>query len=52
MNFAVLGAGIWGGALWATGSEQPVLWIAAIGALLGSIYLSTTWLVKNFTHRR
>ncbi|MFM6840884.1 MAG: MFS transporter [Candidatus Planktophila sp.] len=52
MNFAVLGAGIWGGALWASGPQQPVLWLAALGALLGSIYLGATWLIKDFTHRR
>ena len=35
MNFAILGAGIWGGALWATGEVQPPLIIAGIGALFG-----------------
>ena len=38
MNFAVLGAGIWGGAFWMSGATEPVLVIAAIGALVGSAY--------------
>jgi predicted MFS family arabinose efflux permease len=41
MNFAVLGAGIWGGALWSKGDIQWPLIIAAIGALIGAIVLAT-----------
>jgi len=37
MNFAILGAGIWGGALWATGDVQPPLIIAGVGALCGIV---------------
>jgi MFS family permease len=40
MNFAVLGAGIWGGALWSKGLIQWPLVIAAIGALLGAVFLA------------
>jgi MFS family permease len=39
MNFAVLGAGIWGGALWSTGSIQWSLVIAGVGSLIGSLVL-------------
>ncbi len=39
MNFAVLGAGIWGGALWTTGSIQWSLVIAGVGSLIGSLVL-------------
>ena len=41
MNFAVLGAGIWGGALWSKGDIQWPLVVAAIGALIGAIVLAT-----------
>ena len=41
MNFAILGAGIWGGALWSKGDIQWPLVIAAIGALTGAIVLAT-----------
>jgi len=41
MNFAVLGAGIWGGALWISGAVQPVLVIAAVLALAGSVILAS-----------
>ena len=41
MNFAVLGAGIWGGAMWSKGDIQWPLIIAAIGALIGAIVLAT-----------
>ncbi len=41
MNFAVLGAGIWGGALWSSGSTQWPLVVAAIGAVMGSLVLAT-----------
>ena len=40
MNFAVLGAGIWGGALWSKGSTQWPLIIAAGGALIGALVLA------------
>ena len=40
MNFAVLGAGIWGGALWSKGDIQWPLIIAAVGALIGAIFLA------------
>ena len=41
MNFAVLGAGIWGGAMWSTGDIQWPLIIAAVGAIIGAIVLAT-----------
>jgi len=41
MNFAILGAGIWGGAMWSKGDIQWPLIIAAIGALIGAIVLAT-----------
>jgi MFS family permease len=41
MNFAILGAGIWGGALWSKGDIQWPLVVAAIGALIASIVLAT-----------
>ncbi len=40
MNFAVLGAGIWGGLMWSKGAIQWPLIIAAFGALIGSIVLA------------
>jgi len=40
MNFAVLGAGIWGGAMWSKGATQWPLIIAAAGALVGSLALA------------
>ena len=40
MNFAVLGAGIWGGAMWSKGDIQWPLIIAAIGALIGALALA------------
>lgn len=48
MNFAILGAGIWGGALWTSGTREWPLMIAAIGAALGALLL----IVENFRHRR
>lgn len=42
MNFAVLGAGIWGGAMWSKGATQWPLIVAAIGALVGSLALAIT----------
>jgi MFS family permease len=41
MNFAVLGAGIWGGAIWSKGDIQWPLIIAAVGAIIGAIVLAT-----------
>ena len=41
MNFAVLGAGIWGGALWSSGSIQWSLVMAGVGSLIGSVVLLT-----------
>jgi MFS family permease len=39
MNFAILGAGIWGGAMWSKGATQWPLIIAACGALIGALVL-------------
>lgn len=47
MNFAVMGAGFWGGALWTSGAHEWPLIIAAIGALLGALAL----VVENFRDR-
>lgn len=49
MNFAVLGAGLWGGALWSKGEIQWPLLIAAGGALIGSITLAVNhlWRVRS-----
>ena len=44
MSFAILGAGIWGGALWSKGDVQWPLIIAACGALIGSLTLATSHL--------
>ena len=41
MNFAILGAGIWGGATWSSTGIQWPLVIAGIGALIGSLVLAT-----------
>lgn len=45
MNFAVLAAGLWGGALWSKSDVQPPLIIAGIAALLGivAIYSVSSW---------
>jgi len=40
MNFAVLAAGIWGGAMWSKGDIQWPLIIAAVGALIGALTLA------------
>lgn len=40
MNFAILGAGIWGGAFWSSGEIQWPLVIAGLGAAIGSIVLA------------
>ncbi len=50
MNFAVLGAGIWGGAFWSSGQTQPVLVVAAGGAFLGALYFLLRTLFKNFSN--
>ena len=50
MSFAILAAGIWGGALWSTGITQPVLVVAAVGAAGGALYLFGTLFTKGFTH--
>ena len=47
MNFAVLGAGIWGGVMWTSGVQEWPLIIAAIGALLGALVL----VIENFADR-
>ena len=47
MNFAVMGAGIWGGALWMSGDKQWPLVIAAGGAFLGALF----FVVRIFNHR-
>ena len=44
MSFAILGAGIWGGALWSKGPVQWPLIVAACGALIGSLTLATSHL--------
>jgi predicted MFS family arabinose efflux permease len=40
MNFAVLAAGIWGGAIWNSGSYEIALIIAGVGALIGALIIS------------
>ena len=52
MSFAILAAGIWGGALWSSGSTQPVLVVAAIGAIVGALYLFGTFLTERLAHRK
>ena len=52
MNFAVLGAGIWGGALWSDGNQQPVLVFAAAGAGCGALYFAGRFLLENLASRR
>lgn len=47
MNFAILGAGIWGGAMWSKGDIQWPLIIAASGALMGSLFLVTSHLRRD-----
>jgi MFS family permease len=41
MNFAILGAGIWGGATWSSNGTQWPLVIAGSGAFIGSLVLLT-----------
>jgi MFS family permease len=50
MNFAVLGAGLWGGALWSEGQTQPVLVIAALGALCGAIFFGGRFLREGLAN--
>ena len=52
MNFAVLGAGIWGGALWSKGETQPVLVVAALGAVAGAIFFTTRFFRESFANRK
>ena len=40
MNFAVLAAGIWGGAIWSSGSYEIALIIAGVAALVGAFVFS------------
>ena len=47
MNFAVMAAGIWGGALWVSGDKQWPLVIAASGAFLGALF----FVIRIFNHR-
>ena len=47
MNFAVLAAGIWGGALWSKGATQWPLIVAAVGALIGSLVLAITHVSRS-----
>jgi MFS family permease len=51
MNFAVLGAGIWGGAFWMSGTTEPVLVIAAVGALFGSAFFWIRIALERLAHR-
>jgi MFS family permease len=48
MNFAVLGAGVWGGIMWTQKGHELPLMLAAGGALLGAFLL----LIENFRDRR
>jgi hypothetical protein len=50
MGFAILAAGIWGGALWSKGDTQPVLVVAAVGAIAGALYLLSTLITKGFAN--
>ena len=51
MNFAVLGAGIWSGAFWMSAATEPVLVIAAIGALVGSAYFWIRIAIERLSDR-
>ncbi len=48
MNFAVMGAGFWGGAFWSKGVHEWPLMIAAMGAFLGALAL----IIENLRNRR
>lgn len=50
MNFAILGAGIWGGALWSRGTQELPLVFAGIGAALGAAYFAFGLIGKRFAH--
>ena len=50
MNFAILGAGIWGGLLWSRGNVELPLILAGIGAALGAAYFSFDLIGKRFSH--
>jgi MFS family permease len=47
MNFAVMAAGIWGGALWVSGDKQWPLVIAGCGAFLGALF----FVIRILNHR-
>jgi MFS family permease len=50
MNFAILGAGIWGGAMWSRGTQELPLVLAGIGAALGAAYFTIDLIGKRFAH--
>ena len=50
MNFAILGAGIWGGLLWSRGNVELPLILAGIGAALGAAYFAFDLIGKRFSH--
>lgn len=50
MNFAVLGAGMWGGALWSKGETQPVLVVAALGAVIGAVFFAARFFRESFAN--
>jgi MFS family permease len=50
MNFAVLGAGIWGGLFWTQHGDQPVLVVAACGALVGAAIFIGRVFRQRITH--
>lgn len=52
MNFAILGAGIWGGALWSRGTHELPLVLAGLGAALGAAYFAFDLIRKRFANRR
>lgn len=47
MNFAVLGAGLWGGIFWSSGAIQIPLVVAAVGGAFGAIALATSHLLQS-----
>lgn len=51
MNFAILGAGIWGGALWSRGTHELPLVLAGIGAAFGALYFAGDLIFQRFAHR-
>jgi MFS family permease len=51
MNFAILGAGIWGGVLWSRGTTELPLVLAGIGAALGAAYFAFNLIGKGFANR-